>query len=109
MKFTKEEKIAIIFVLVSLFLGTGVLYYKKVYPALPQNIEINNIKKEKININMAPLSALIKLNRVGPVLAERIMAYREKYGPFRRKEDIKKVKGIGAKTYEKIKEEITVK
>ncbi len=32
-------------------------------------------------------------------LAERIISYRKKYGPFRNAEDLKKVKGIGEKTY----------
>jgi competence ComEA-like helix-hairpin-helix protein len=62
----------------------------------------------KININTAPEEELVKLKRVGPVIAGRIIEYRETHGPFRRPEDIMKVKGIGQKTWEYNKDIITV-
>ena len=63
---------------------------------------------EKININRAPIVELKKLKRIGPVLAQRIVEYREKYGSFETPEDIMKVKGIGPKTFELNKERIAV-
>jgi len=41
-------------------------------------------------------------------MAGRIVAYRESHGPFRKIEDIKKVKGIGDATFERLKDLITV-
>lgn len=64
--------------------------------------------KEKVNINTATLEGLASLPRIGPKIAERIMAYRNNYGRFKSIEEIMKVKGIGPKTFEKIKEMITV-
>jgi competence protein ComEA len=64
---------------------------------------------EKININKATVAELMKLANVGQKYAERIVAFREKNGPFKTPEDLMKVKGIGAKTFEKIKGKITVK
>ncbi len=63
----------------------------------------------KININTAPEEDLVKLKRVGPVIAGRIVEYRETHGPFQRPEDIMKVKGIGQKTWEDNKNVIAVK
>jgi competence protein ComEA len=63
---------------------------------------------EKININTAPVEELIKLDRIGPKYAERIVQYREINGPFEKPEDIMKVKGIGPKTLEANIDRITV-
>ncbi len=61
-----------------------------------------------ININSATKEELLKINGVGEVTADNIIAYREKNGKFQTKEDIKKVTGIGDKTYEKLENQIKV-
>jgi len=61
-----------------------------------------------ININTADKDELTKLRGVGPVIADRILEYRQNNGAFENIEDIKKVKGIGPKTFEKMKDSITV-
>jgi competence protein ComEA len=61
-----------------------------------------------ININTASQNELESLPRIGPVIAAEIIRYRQTNGPFRRKEDIQEVKGIGPVTFEKISELITV-
>lgn len=63
---------------------------------------------ERININTASQGELIKLKRIGPAYADRIIQYREKRGPFQKPDDIMKVKGIGQKTWEANKDLITV-
>jgi competence protein ComEA len=63
---------------------------------------------DKININKASVSELMKLKKIGQKYAERIVAYREKNGPFEKPEDITKVKGIGQKTFELNADRITV-
>ena len=63
---------------------------------------------EKININTATAEELIQLNGVGPKYAAKIIAYREKYGPFETPEEIMQVSGIGPKTFEKNQEIIIV-
>lgn len=50
---------------------------------------------EKVAINTALNSELQQLSGIGPVLAARIVAYREEYGPFRALEDLGEVPGIG--------------
>ncbi len=62
----------------------------------------------KININTADKEELEKIKGVGPVIAQRIIDYRSSNGPFQALEDLKKVKGIGDKTFLKMEKEITL-
>ena len=62
----------------------------------------------KININSASSSELQTLTGIGPAKAEDIIDYRESSGKFKKIEDLKKVSGIGDKTFEKLKDMITV-
>ena len=56
-----------------------------------------------INVNTASASELTKLNGVGPATAKKIVSYREANGPFASCDQLQSVKGIGAKTVQKIK------
>ncbi len=62
----------------------------------------------KININTASAEELTQLKRVGPKYAEKIVAFREANGPFKSKEDLVSVPGIGQKTVEVNKDLIVV-
>lgn len=62
----------------------------------------------RININTATAEELQQLPRVGPTLAQRIVAYREMYGPFRTPEDLMRVSGIGETVFAAIRDYITV-
>ena len=62
----------------------------------------------KVNINTAGVDELVALPGIGKAYAERIVDYREKNGPFKRVEDILNVRGIGEKTYERIKDRLTL-
>lgn len=69
----------------------------------------NDLKSDSlVNINTATEAELQTLTGVGPAIASKIINYREQSGGFHTKEDIKKVSGIGDKTYEKLKDNITV-
>ena len=61
-----------------------------------------------VNINTADQKSLETLAGIGPVLAERIIAYREEQGPFQQLQDLKKVTGIGDKRYQDIEKDITL-
>jgi len=62
----------------------------------------------KLNINTADKKELTRLAGIGEKRAADIIAYREANGGFSCIEDIMQVSGIGEKTFEKIKDEITV-
>lgn len=61
-----------------------------------------------VDINTASASELDTLPGIGPAYAKRIMEYRETNGPFRSINDIVRVRGIGPKTFQKLKDKITV-
>ena len=61
----------------------------------------------KININSATVEQLQELPGVGPVTAQRIVDYREE-SPFSAPEELMEVKGIGQKTFAKLKDMVTV-
>ena len=63
-----------------------------------------------VNINTADAQTLSKnIKGVGLKKAQAIVAYREKNGEFKKIEDLKKVKGIGARLLEKNSGSIIVK
>ena len=62
----------------------------------------------KININTASQQELESLPFIGSEYALRIIAYRNANGPFETIEAIQEVYGIGPKTFENIKDLITV-
>ena len=53
-----------------------------------------------VDLNAASRELLSHISGVGPALAERIVEHRDQQGPFRRRRELKDVRGIGAKTYE---------
>jgi len=63
---------------------------------------------QKININTAEAWLLEALPEIGEVTARNIIDYRTGNGPFRNVGELAKVKGVGPKTLEKIKDLITV-
>jgi len=136
--FTPQEKRAIIFLVVILLVGVGVLSYKKYNPDFAPEILANDFQStkyknasstvsispadsaaitknqdlapqvSKFNLNTASLEDLEMLPRIGPVLAKRIVDYRSHKGGFGTIEEIMKVKGIGKKTFALIKDYLTL-
>ncbi len=124
--FTRHERRIIIILLIAVAAGTGVQYYKSRI-ALPEEFigdarmlttffEVHedsaaNFRREAqpdapdqrrdkpIDINRATAQELQSLRHIGPVIAKRIVAYREQHGAFSATQDLKRVKGIGEKIF----------
>lgn len=62
----------------------------------------------RVNINTADAAALETLAGVGPALAARIIAWREQNGPFRSVDELTAVSGIGPKTLDGMRDQVTV-
>ena len=62
----------------------------------------------RININTATASQLDSLPGIGPVLAQRIIDYREAHGPFTALAQLMQVEGIGEKRLSAILDLITI-
>ncbi len=62
----------------------------------------------KIDLNATTTKQLQQLPGIGKGLAKRIVEYRTTNGPFKSVEELVKVKGIGKKTYAKMKERLMI-
>ena len=63
-------------------------------------LKINAAEVQKININTASAEELVQLRGIGPSHAAKIVAYRQKNGPFKMPADLVQVPGIGQKTFQ---------
>jgi competence protein ComEA len=61
-----------------------------------------------LNLNTATQAQLESLPGIGPAAAQRILEYRQKNGSFKKIEDLMNVKGIGEKSFLKLKPLISV-
>ena len=99
-----------------LLLGVGLMIIGigfKLEESVGKKEVLKEIKSEevvfgKININSANLRQLVDLPGIGEKMGQRIIDYRLSNGPFKSKEAIKGVKGIGEKTYESLKNKIDI-
>ena len=61
-----------------------------------------------VDVNTATVAELERLPQVGPTLAHRIVAYRQRHGRFRTLEELEQVEGIGPKTSKALEEYVRV-
>jgi comEA protein len=117
---TRQEKAVLYFLIALIALGIAVKCIRavvygisvKVVPSslAPDEGALRRALKEKqiVHINTATAQDLQHVPGIGPGFAKRIVVYREANGNFLMKDDIKKVKGVGGKKYDTIKEYLTL-
>lgn len=108
----KIEKFLIIFLLAALLAGVSLNVYDRCNRCADVKIKSFDYKPSgresfKININKADERTLAELDGIGPSLAKRITAYRSERGGFGSVEELKEVRGIGNKLFEKIEDEVS--
>jgi competence protein ComEA len=108
----KMRKAFMVFVaalfLVGLFSADLLAQAQQQAPKAEQKAQPAQKEANKVNINKASKAELAKLPGIGDKIAEEIIKYREKNGPFKTIQDIKKVSGVGDKKFEAIKNMISV-
>ena len=87
-------RLASLLVFTSLAVPTG--------PAAPIDLLQKEPSAERLNLNQATVDDLMELPGIGPVLAQRIVEHRRKYGSFRRPQDVIIVRGMSARRYRRI-------
>src|SRR5678816_1695403 len=61
-----------------------------------------------VNLNTATKEELIAVTGIGPARAQAILDYRAQHGAFKSVDELRDVKGIGARRFETLKSEFTV-
>ena len=97
--FTRQERVALAFILAVGFLGFGIRIFQRAIPPAQQKIQV----LEPISVNRADVPELTALPGIGAVTARRIVEYRKQHSRFLTLADLKKVKGITSKTLAKLK------
>ncbi len=118
-----------ILICLAIFMFAAMVGYNAFYiPGSPEVVEVSAVRNsesssmnfgsssaekskemsEIINLNTASESELTKLHGIGPAMAKRIIEYRESFGGFSSIEEVKNVRGIGDKLFEKIKINICI-
>jgi competence protein ComEA len=69
---------------------------------------VSSLASAALNLNTATKEELVALPGIGPAKAQAILDYRAAHGGFKSVDELKDVKGIGAKRFEKLKDELTV-
>ena len=109
---TRQERIVFGAMGTAALLGLGVLWWWRQrsplrvvgVPAPVQSAQWDEALERArwIDVNTADVAELERLPEVGPALARRIVAYRQAHGSFHAPEDLRRVEGIGPKTFEAI-------
>lgn len=109
--FTKQERTVLsLFVLIVLSGSILQVAFKK-YPSLRDIVNLIDSDKiySKVDINTATLEELMAVPYIGEYTAANIIQYRQHHGPFTSIEQIKNVKGIREKNYERFYKHIKCK
>jgi competence protein ComEA len=80
-------------------LATAVAFAQEAQPVAPTQV---------VNVNTATTAQFEALPGIGPSMAQRIVSYREKNGPFKKLEDLMNIQGIGEKSFLKLRPFLTI-
>ena len=84
-------------------LGVGMYQHdinqRELEGALDEVVE-SVVNRVGVDLNSASPALLTHVSGIGPTLADRIVAYRDAYGPFAGREAFKAIPGVGPKTFE---------
>ncbi len=100
---TTHEKYLILFLGLCLFS----VFSLKVFNLKNIALEVQNNHEEDIllplDINSATYTQLLQVPGIGPVTAQRIIEYRQFHGKFQSLHQLKEIKGIGERKFQKLR------
>ena len=80
----------------------------KLQTSSPRIAALKSVSSQAVNINTADVSELQLIPGIGPVLAKKIVDHRDRYGPFRRPEEILVIDGISEKRFREFRSYILI-
>ena len=78
------------------------------FAAAPAAPKASATEASPVDLNTAASSALESVPGIGKSLSQRILAFRDKNGPFQNVDDLLKVQGVGEKSIQKLRPYLTV-
>lgn len=108
--FTKQENLFLLSLGVVLFFGAALQHVCSTHPQLKDIINFidSDHVYHKVDINRAAQEDLEAVPYIGNYTARQIIEYRQAHGRFERLEDLKSVKGIRDKNFERFKKYLKV-
>jgi competence protein ComEA len=94
--------------MVALIIAFGVTAHMAAAQDAPGRSATTAVAGAPVNLNSATAAQLEALPGIGRATAERIIEYRQKNGNFKKPEDLMNVRGIGEKSFLKLKPLVTV-
>ncbi len=76
--------------------------------SMSRNAASDPVRTALVDLNSATEHELQLLPNVGPAIAARIVAEREKNGPYARVDDLARVPGVGERTVRRLRDHATV-
>ena len=109
--FTKQERLVLLGLAFVLLSGSIFQYLLKRYPRLKDSVFLleNDRVGPKVDLNTASLEDLVRLPYIGEYTARNILAYRAEKGRFASVEEVKFVKGIKEKNYQRFSRYLMVR
>jgi len=117
--FTREERVVVLFLAVSLLVGSAVVRAGRVFPSaipdfsgasgrLGQVSAVDALPVWPVDVNTAGVDDLVRLPGIGPVRAAEIVRRRELSGGYSTLEELLEIKGIGPVTLDGLRDKATV-
>ena len=95
---------ALVLVAALVFISSPLVAQRAAKPPVAATV----VSTEVVNLNSATAAQIASLPGIGPKTADLVVQYRQKNGPFKKIEEIMNVRGIGEKSFLKIKDRLTV-
>jgi len=101
--FNQQERIFLLSLCCILFIGSAFRYLIKTFPNINNMINVVDDQRfyPKININTADHQSLVRIPYIGEYTADRIIEYRERTGGFRSLDELKNIRGIRSKNFDR--------
>lgn len=109
---TKVKQVLGVLVVATFFFGgLSMIAAEKVLAAQPKatlQLQGQTQPAVMVNVNKATTEELVKVRGIGPVMAKRIIEYRDKNGAFKSIDELAQVQGIGGNKLKRIQDQVTV-
>lgn len=107
---THRERKILLFIGILIFCGAILRFFGVNVNTIAADTNNKNQKQESfpIDINTASSADLEEIPGIGPAIASRIIEYRTNHGKFISPDDLKKIKGIGDKKMQMMKDYIAI-